>query len=105
MTLSPGERAVNWVKALAIVVGILTTLLGYTNKERIAGWIGGPVEADGKTEIVEGGMTFEESVVKNSKEVRTELDQIKEDIKQLKAKSSNRDGSLQRQITKWHGTE
>lgn len=38
--LSPGERAVNWAKALAVLCSALVALLGYTNKEHIANWIG-----------------------------------------------------------------
>lgn len=95
---------------LRVMLPLLIALFGgtvYGNSETVKRWVHGPkiVEADGKTEVVEGGMTFEESVVKNSQEVRLELDAIKADIIKLQAKSRNVDGSLQAQIRKWHGDD
>jgi|GEM_PF-4693677 len=37
--LSPGERAVNWAKALSVVCAALISLLGYTNRDAISGFI------------------------------------------------------------------
>jgi hypothetical protein len=37
--LTPGERAINWAKALAVLCSALVALLGYTNKEKIASWV------------------------------------------------------------------
>ena len=37
--LTPGERAINWAKALGLLATALAALLGYTNKEHIANWI------------------------------------------------------------------
>jgi hypothetical protein len=108
--VTAGERAHNWAQALGTLWPIILALVGgtvYGNSETVRNLIHGTTveEADGQTEIVEGGMTFEQSVIKNSQEVRTELDSIKADIQKLQARSRNSDGSLQSQINKWHGNE
>ena len=95
---------------LRFMLPLILTLFGgtlYGNSDTVKQWVHGKtvIEADGQTEVIEGGMTFEESVVKHSQEVRTELDQIKQDIIALQARSSSKDGRLQQQITKWHGTD
>ena len=95
---------------LRFMLPLLIALFGgtvYGNSPTVRGWIHGTqvVEADGKTEVVEGGMTFEQSVVKNSQEVRAELDAIKARLNALSGQRRTHDSKLQQQITKWHGDD
>ena len=68
--ISPGERAVNWAKALAVLCTALVTLLGYTNRDAIGKWTG-LTEADGKTEVISL-----EDIKKFSEEMREEIERI-----------------------------
>jgi hypothetical protein len=106
----PGERAGHWAKAFMTLWPawlFVFGALGYTNSDEIKTWWAGEhiEEPDGRTEVTEGGITFEQSVVKFSNEVRIELEQLKQDIIQLKARSNRKDVGLQAQIHKWHGDE
>lgn len=104
-SLSPGERAINWCKALAtawpVILG-LVGLLGYTNQDHIKNWVG-LAEADGKTEI-EAGDNFQHQVQKFSQEVQTELERIRANSdsirKQLAEKDQTNYSKLQSRLNK-----
>ena len=88
--LTPGERAINWAKATAaawpVVLG-LVGLLGWTNSDYIMRAVN-IQEADGKTEVQPGGMTFEETVAKFTQEINARVDEIDGRIEVHKANLS-----------------
>lgn len=85
------DRLATWQKIISdlrFMLPLVITLLGGTvYGNDIAGvktWIhnkGGVVEADGHTEV--GGVTFEESVIRNSEETRAELLETDAEIRKL----------------------
>ena len=70
--LTPGERALNWAKAAAVIVPLIG--IGAVADEPVARWVG-LAEVDHKTEI--GNETFEEQVKRFSEETRNEIDGLK----------------------------
>ena len=91
--LSPGERAKHWAQAAVTAWPIVLPLLGvlgYTNSEHIRSWTG-LAQADGQTEVVEGGVTFESQVSTFSREVRAELETIHDEIKKVNSRLAAKD--------------
>ena len=106
--LSPGERAINWAKALGILCTALTALLGYTNRDTLARWVN-ITPADGKTEIVGNSdklTPFEQQVKNHTQEADARMTAIEASIKKLQAVSVRGDGGLESRIEVlegWHG--
>jgi hypothetical protein len=91
--LSPGERAINWAKAMTagwpVVVG-LVGLLGYTNKDEVMNWL--PLaEVDGKTEITATIDSRWAQMQKFSVETRTEIESLKHEIRSAEIKLNKGD--------------
>lgn len=90
--LTPGERAVNWAKAAVTAWPIVLPLLaalGWTNKDHIQSWV--ITEADGQTEVLPGGQTFEEMVAKFTTEIAARVDEIEGRLEVSKADLSQDD--------------
>lgn len=96
--LPPSVRAMNYAKALVtawpVVLG-LVGLLGYTNADEIKQFYQKVEieEADGQTEVASGGMTFEESVEKFTKETRKEIEEIKATAERIRTQLAGTDSS------------
>lgn len=97
--LTPGERAINWAKALGVLCAALVSLLGYQNREVIASWIPGkgkvsdPVHSAIDELIIENELRFAE-------------------IQELKKALQKNNGPLwvelkkqNQRIERWHGSE
>ena len=102
--LSPGERAVNWAKALAVLCTGLVTLLGYTNREAIGNFISTAPPTVEDVQPVEDGR-LEQSV----KDIIKKLKQHDAELAQLRAQSRKDDTGLQgkidantAEIRSWH---
>ena len=67
-----GERAINWAKAIAIIVPLLG--IGAIGRVEVPKLWAGLAEADGKTEVEL--TNFEQSVKKFSEEMRNEIERI-----------------------------
>ena len=85
--LTPGERAINWMRACKegwpVFLG-LVTLLGVTNSDRIMSAVSVP-ELDGITEVQPGGASFEQLVAKALTEANGRMDSIQGEVAVLRA--------------------
>lgn len=90
--LTPGERAKNWASAAVTAWPIMVTLLGllgWSNAERIAQFA--LQEADGQTEVIPGGVSFEESVARHAQEINARVDDLEGVVAVQKADLSAED--------------
>lgn len=96
--LTPGERVLNWSKALAVVIPLIGVGAA-GNSETVKSWVFNkplpslPGEAG---EIVQGG--FEQQVEHAFKLNSIKFEEIEERLMQLESKSIRQDGNLQKQI-------
>lgn len=107
--ITPGERANHWAKALVTVWPIILVLAGgtvYGNSEKVRGWIHGPEvkTPPGQIDKVDDKpLTLDQIQTRSINQLIDKNVLIEAQLKKLSARSNVKDGSLQRQITKWHG--
>lgn len=91
--MTVGERAINWSKAAVtiwpVIVGLLA-LLGWTNSDHIMRALSVP-EPDGVTEVELGGLTFEDMVVKFTREMNARVDELEGRVEVQRADLSTSD--------------
>lgn len=90
--ITPGERAINWAKALSVLCAALVTLLGYTNREAIKTFIDPPPTVEDVQPVEDGRL--EQSVIDIIKKLKSH----DAEIARLNARSRREDRDLQGQI-------
>ena len=89
--LTPGERAINWAKALAIIIPLLG--IGAIADEPVKRFFAGSVEnADDVKGIVEGG--FEEQVKHSISSIIDKLEKLEKQIARMESRSNKGDSQL-----------
>jgi hypothetical protein len=104
--LSPGERAINWAKALGIICTALVGLVGYQNKDKLAGWAGYETATDVDV-VIDGGPEEQlihsiETIVNKLKEHEGELGRLSQALAGESAKRKSEVNRLNTKIEKWH---
>lgn len=95
--LSPGERAINWAKAIAIIVPLIG--IGAVAKDPVVNYLNPLPTPEGEvSEIIEGG--FQAQVREHVRTNNEKIHAIEARIQKLEGISKNNDSALEKRIVR-----
>lgn len=95
--LTPGERAVNWAKALGVLSAALLSVLGYQNRDVVTDWLPGKGQVDNLVHA-----EIDDLIVENELR-RAAIEDLRAALKKNNGPLWVEIKKLNAKIDRWHG--